>query len=87
MELPLEMKGFIAVSDLDPAKASVDMYNVGDTVTATVIKADNKEKQVILSIKKYLQASERRETKDYMTKMETSADTGFGNMFIAKFNN
>lgn len=86
VELPLEMKGIIAVNDLDPAKASVDMYNVGDTVTATVIKADNKEKQVILSIKKYLQDSERRETKEYMKKMETNEDTGFGNIFMDKFN-
>lgn len=85
VELPLEMKGVIAVNDLDPAKASVDMYNVGDTVTATVIKADNKEKQVILSIKKYLQDSERRETKEYMKKMETSEDSGFGNIFMDKF--
>lgn len=85
VELPLEMKGIIAVNDLDPAKASVDMYNVGDTVTATVIKVDNKEKQVILSIKKYLQDSERRETKEYMKKMETSEDTGFGNIFMDKF--
>lgn len=86
VELPLEMKGIIPVNDLDPAKASVEMYNVGDTVTATVIKADNKEKQVILSIKKYLQDSERRETKEYMKKMETSEDTGFGNIFMDKFN-
>ena len=85
VELPLEMKGIIAVNDLDPAKASVDMYNVGDTVIATVIKADNKEKQVILSIKKYLQDSERRETKEYMKKMETSEDSGFGNIFMDKF--
>ena len=85
VELPLEMKGIIAVNDLDPAKASVDMYNVGDTVTATVIKADNKEKQVILSIKKYIQDSERRETKEYMKKMETSEDSGFGNIFMDKF--
>lgn len=85
VELPLEMKGIIAVNDLDPAKASVDMYNIGDTVTATVIKADNKEKQVILSIKKYLQDSERRETKEYMKKMETSEDSGFGNIFMDKF--
>ena len=85
VELPLEMKGIIAVNDLDPAKASVDMYNVGDTVTATVIKADNKEKQVILSSKKYLQDSERRETKEYMKKMETSEDSGFGNIFMDKF--
>ena len=85
VELPLEMKGIIAVNDLDPSKASVDMYNVGDTVTATVIKADNKEKQVILSIKKYLQDSERRETKEYMKKMETSEDSGFGNIFMDKF--
>ena len=85
VELPLEMKGIIAVNDLDPVKASVDMYNVGDTVTATVIKADNKEKQVILSIKKYLHDSERRETKEYMKKMETSEDSGFGNIFMDKF--
>lgn len=85
VELPLEMKGFIAANDLDPAKSSLDQYNVDDTVTATVIKADNKEKQVILSIKKYLQDSERRETKEYMKKMETNDDTGFGNIFMDKF--
>ena len=85
VELPLEMKGIIAVSDLDPAKASVDMYNVGDTVACAVVKTDNKEKQVILSIKKYLQDSERRETKEYMKKMESNEDTGFGNIFMDKF--
>ncbi len=86
VELPLEMKGVIAAADLDPAKASLEQYNAGDTVTATVIKVDNKEKQVILSIKKYLQDSERRETKEYMKKMETNIDAGFGNIFMDKFN-
>ena len=85
VELPLEMKGIIFASELDPAKASLDQYNAGDTVTATVIKTDNKEKQVILSIKKYLQDSERRETKEYMKKMETNIETGFGNIFMDKF--
>ena len=85
VELPLDMKGIIGLSDLDPAKASVDMYNVGDMVTAAVIKADNKEKQITLSIKKYLQDSERRETKEYMKKMENSEDKGFGNIFMDKF--
>ncbi len=85
VELPLDMKGIIAAGDLDPAKASVDMYKEGETVTAAVIKADNKEKTVILSIKKYLQDSERRETKEYMKKMETSEDKGFGNIFMDKF--
>ncbi len=83
--LPLSMKGTIPSTDLDPAKAGLDMYNIGDMVTATVVKADNREKIVILSIKKYLQDSERRETKEYMKKMETSDDNSFGNIFMDKF--
>ncbi|MDE7169082.1 MAG: S1 RNA-binding domain-containing protein [Mucispirillum sp.] len=84
VELPLNMKGIIAVSDLDQSKPAVDDYNVGDTVTAAVIKTDAKEKQITLSIKKYMQDSERRETKEYMKKMEEKDDSGFGNIFKDK---
>ena len=66
VELPLKMKGIISLADLDPANPSLEQFNVGDIVTALVIKTDSKEKQVILSVKKYLQDSERRETREYM---------------------
>lgn len=84
VELPLNMTGTIAQADLDPQRPSPDSYEIGEVVTATVIKADMKDKQIILSIKKYLQDSERRETKEYMKKMEAVEDTGFGNIFKDK---
>lgn len=85
VELPLNMTGTIAQADLDPQRPSPDSYEIGEVVTATVIKADMKDKQIVLSIKKYLQDSERRETKEYMKKMEAVEDTGFGNIFKDKF--
>ena len=84
VELPLNMKGIIAVADLDPARHTVDEYKEGETVTALVIKTDVRDKTIVLSIKKYLQDSERREAKEYMKKMASADDSGFGNIFKDK---
>lgn len=85
VELPLKMKGIIAIADLDPANPSLEQFNVGDTITAQVIKTDSKEKQVILSVKKYLQDSERRETREYMKKMADNDNAfSFGSIFKDK---
>lgn len=85
VELPLQMKGFIGINDLDPAKTSLDNYNIGDIVSAIVIKTDTKEKQVTLSVKKYLNDSERRETREYMKKMADSDNAfGFGSILKDK---
>ena len=79
------MKGIIALADLDPANPSLEQFNIGDKVTALVIKTDGKEKQVILSIRKYLQDSERRETREYMKKMADSDNAfSFGSIFKDK---
>lgn len=85
VELPLKMKGFISISDLDPAKTSLDSYNVGDNITSIVIKTDNKEKKVTLSVKKYINDSEKRETREYMKKMADNDNSfGFGSIFKDK---
>lgn len=86
VELPLQLKGTIAIADFDPAKPSIDQFKVGDTVTAAVVKIDNREKNIILSIKKYLQESERRETREYMKQLATTEDkSSFGSIFKDKF--
>lgn len=84
IELPLNMKGTIAVADLDPARHTVDDYKEGETISAIVVKNDAREKVIVLSIKKYIQDSERREAKEYMKKMASTEDSGFGNIFKDK---
>lgn len=85
VELPLKMKGFIAIADLDPANPSLEQFKAGDNVTAVVIKSDGRDRQVILSIKKYLQDSERRETKEYMKKLADNDNAfNFGSIFKDK---
>lgn len=85
VELPLKMKGFIAISDLDPANPSLEQFKVGDKINAVVIKNDSKDRQIILSIKKYLQDSEKRETREYMKKMADSDNAfSFGSILKEK---
>lgn len=86
VELPLGLKGFIAQADFDPANPSFDQFKVGDKVTAAVVKIDSRDKNIVLSIKKYLQESERRETREYMKKMANTEDSSsFGSIFKDKF--
>lgn len=86
VELPLQLKGTIALADFDPAKPSIDQFKVGDNVTAAVVKVDNRDKTITLSIKKYLHESERRETREYMKQLATTEDkSSFGSIFKDKF--
>lgn len=86
VQLPLELKGFIPLADFDPAKPGLDQFKVGDNVTAAVVKVDSRDKSIILSIKKYLYESERKETREYMKKLaDTEDSSSFGSIFKDKF--
>lgn len=65
------IKGFVPVKEVDDNKTNIlEQYNQGDTIKATVIKTDVKNKSIILSIKKYKLDSERSEVKEYMKKLQ-----------------
>lgn len=83
--LPLNMVGFIAQNDLDPSKQALDSYKEGDIISAMVVRANAKERQVTLSVKKYLYDSEKRDTKEYMKKMANDDNSfSFGSIFKDK---
>ncbi|MDR2884308.1 MAG: 4-hydroxy-3-methylbut-2-enyl diphosphate reductase [Deferribacteraceae bacterium] len=80
--LPNGLVGQIPSNELDPANASLDSYNVGDKLTAIIIKADQKDRTLLLSVRKMIVDSERKETKEYMKKLEKSDEgQGFGAIF------
>ncbi|MDR0453361.1 MAG: S1 RNA-binding domain-containing protein [Deferribacteraceae bacterium] len=83
--LPSGLKGHIPSTELDPGKSSPENFKAGDVVSATLIKADIKEKSILLSIKKHISDSERKETKEYMEKLKkTDESQGFGAIFKDK---
>lgn len=86
VELAMKLKGFISVQDLDLARPSLDKYKEGETVTAQVFKVDFKNRLISLSIKRYLQDAEFKDTKEYMKKL-TASDSGFsfGSILKDKF--
>ncbi len=86
VELAMKLKGTILVQDLDPALPSLDKYKEGETVTAQVFKVDFKNRSILLSIKRYLQDAEVKDTKEYMKKL-TVSDSGFsfGSILKDKF--
>jgi small subunit ribosomal protein S1 len=69
--LPRGLNGFIPVSELDIEKIEPEnKFKVGDVIKAVVIKNDQKERSVILSIKRHQQDSERKEVKEFLKKMD-----------------
>lgn len=84
------IKGYIPLKELDENKINpLDVFKVGDTVKATVLKADSKNKEIILSIKKFKTDSERSEVKEYMKKLQKQNDDSFnlGSLLKEKLNN
>ncbi|GAB7141344.1 30S ribosomal protein S1 [Deferribacterales bacterium RsTz2092] len=82
VELSGGLKTIISVSDLASDK-QLDDYKVGDTIDAAVVKADRRNKSVVLSVKKLVADSERKEAKEYMKKQSDEAQ-GFGTIFADK---
>ncbi len=88
VELDNGLKGLIPMNELDPSSPSLDSYKAGDTLQATIIKSDQRERSVLLSIRKLIVDSERQEAKEYMKKLEKSDENqGFGNIFKDIFKN
>ncbi|MDR2870206.1 MAG: S1 RNA-binding domain-containing protein [Deferribacteraceae bacterium] len=80
-ELDNGLKGTIAPSDLEEGKG-LDSYSVGDVINVAVVKADQRDRSVILSVRKLMVDNERKETKEYMKKLEQNDESqGFGNIF------
>jgi len=84
------INGFIPIKEIDENKINhMERYKQGDTIKATVIKTDFKNKKIILSIKKYKFDSERSEVKDYMNKLQKQQEDSFslGSLLKEKLNN
>ncbi len=71
VSLPRDLSGFIPVSELDVDKIEPDSkFKVGQTIKAVVIKNDQRERSIILSVKRHQQDSERKEVKEFLKKMD-----------------
>jgi len=84
------INGFIPIKEIDENKINhMEQFKQGDTIKATVIKTDFKNKKIILSIKKYKFDSERSEVKDYMNKLQKQQEDSFslGSLLKEKLNN
>lgn len=87
VELPRDIIGFIPENELDMDKVDpTDKFKEGDTIKAVVFRNDAREKKILLSIRRYMQDSEKREVKEYLKKLEQSDDSTFslGNILKGK---
>lgn len=87
VELPRDLVGFIPENELDMDKVDpADKFKVDDVIKAVVVRNDARDKKVILSVRKFIQDSEKREVKEYLKKLEQSDDSGFslGNILKGK---
>ncbi len=78
VELPRELVGFIPENELDVERIDpASKFAVGDTIKAVVFRNDAKERNVLLSVRRFQQDSEKREVKEYLRKLEQSDDSSF----------
>lgn len=87
VELPRELRGFIPENELDMERVDpAEKFKAGDTVKAVVVRNDAREKKVVLSVRKFMHDSEKREVKEYLRKLEQSDDSSFslGNILKGK---
>ncbi|WP_022852255.1 bifunctional 4-hydroxy-3-methylbut-2-enyl diphosphate reductase/30S ribosomal protein S1 [Limisalsivibrio acetivorans] len=86
--LPKDLTGFIPASEVDVDKVDpTEKFKVGDKIKAIVLRNDQKEKNVILSIRRYMQDSEKREVKEFLKKMDDGNSTfSLGSMLKDKLN-
>lgn len=87
VELPRDLVGFIPDNELDVERVDpTEKFSVGDTIKAVVFRNDARERKILLSIRRYMQDSEKREVKEYLRKLEQSDDSTFslGNILKGK---
>ena len=87
VELPRELVGFIPENELDVERIDpASKFKEGDVIKAVVFRNDAKERNVLLSIRRFQQDSEKREVKEYLKKLEQSDDSSFslGNILKGK---
>jgi ribosomal protein S1 len=87
VELPRDLVGFIPENELDVERVDpTEKFAVGDTIKAIVFRNDARERKILLSIRRYMQDSEKREVKEYLKKLAQSDDSTFslGNILKGK---
>jgi len=87
VELPRDLIGFIPDNELDVERVDpTTKFAEGDTIKAVVFRNDARERKILLSIRRYMQDSEKREVKEYLKRLEQSDDSGFslGNILKGK---
>jgi len=88
VELPREMTGFIPANELDVERIDpTDKFAEGDVIKAIVFRNDARERKILLSVRRYLQDSEKREVKEYLKKLSETEESSFsmGSLFRDKF--
>lgn len=72
VELDEGVEGLIHISELakDPAKKIEETVNIGDPITARIIKVDTAERKIGLSVRAQNKGSERDELDDYLRRQE-----------------
>lgn len=83
VELPLGLTGFIPAGELEESASELA---VGSEIKAVVIKNSIKDRSVLLSVKKYMMDSEKREVKEYLKRLEQddTSDFSLGSMLKGK---
>ncbi|MEF3254308.1 MAG: S1 RNA-binding domain-containing protein [Deferribacterales bacterium] len=72
------IKGYIPLKELDEGKVNpLELYKEGSQIKASVLKADAKNKVILLSIRKYKMDSERTEVKEFMKSLQKQNDDSF----------
>ncbi|UOD34964.1 S1 RNA-binding domain-containing protein [Deferribacteraceae bacterium V6Fe1] len=76
--LPKGLTGIIPAKELDENKVIPEEFcKVGDTLKVVVLKIDKRNREILLSVKKYKLDSEKREVKEYLKQIEDNSDSTF----------
>lgn len=76
--LPKGLTGIIPAKELDENRVIPEEFcKVGDTLKAVILKVDKRNKEILLSVKKYKLDSEKREVKEYLKQIESNSDSTF----------
>jgi small subunit ribosomal protein S1 len=80
LELEEGVEGLVHVSEIskEKIKTPVDMYKVGDELTAKVMNINTEERRIGLSIKRLDMDDDESVLKDYLTNMKSSTTSSFG---------
>jgi ribosomal protein S1 len=78
VDLPRDIVGFIPANELDVERVDpTDKFSEGDTIKAVVFRNDARERKILLSVRRYLQDSEKREVKEYLKKLAETEESSF----------